>query len=169
MKKQIISGDISSIESDALITAVNSSGMWFGGIDGVIRRAAGNFFHQQLASNLSSLSDGKAFFAPGEKLKHQGKFKNVIFVIDDLQMKLHQIVLEGLKEAEKRQTGHVTIPTIRMGVMLGVVEKTEDEALEQIAMAIRVFEKSNPTFVKQISFVVYQNQALEKGLAKKIS
>jgi len=108
-----------------LITAINSSGMWFGGIDGVI------------------------------------------FIIDNLKKKLHEIVLAGLQEAEKNQLSSVTLPTLRMGVMLGVVEKTEEEAIEEMAMAIHLFKGNNPAYVKNITFVVYSNQNILRKLTAK--
>jgi O-acetyl-ADP-ribose deacetylase (regulator of RNase III) len=45
MKKpvlSVISGDIAQVKSDAIITAINSGGAWFGGIDRVINNVAGN-------------------------------------------------------------------------------------------------------------------------------
>lgn len=163
MKTNVISGNLATITADGLITAVNSGGMWFGGIDRVIQSVAGGLFHNQLSQK--ELADSEAHFITGNNT-NKGAFKNVVFVIDDLKLKLHRIVLAGLKEAEKNQLSTVSLPTIRMGVMLGVVEKTQEEALEEMARAIRLFKASNPSFVKTITFVVYQNQELETQLKK---
>ena len=165
MNVSVIIENIATVKSDALITAINSSGMWFGGIDGVIYNIAGNYFHNRLAHAIDKgLGEGEAFLAKGVPTSPTRGFNDVIFVIDNLQKKLHEIVLAGLNEAEKNQLASVTLPTLRMGVMLGVVEKTEEEAIEEMAMAIRLFKSSNPAYVKNITFVVYSNQNILRKL-----
>jgi len=77
----VVQGDISRIESDALITAINSGGMWFGGIDGVIQRSANNMFHSQATSQMP-LEDCQSVVAM-QNSTHNGAFKNVVFVVDD--------------------------------------------------------------------------------------
>ena len=52
IKVNVVDGDIAAVPAQVLITAVNSGGMWFGGIDGVIMRAAGDQFHGQAAEAL---------------------------------------------------------------------------------------------------------------------
>lgn len=159
-------GDISSVSSDVLITAVNSGGMWFDGIDGVIRRAAGNMFHGQLAHQ--PLEDGKACYTPAPT-GHDGSFKDVVFVIDDLRQPLHKIVLAGLSCAEQEKLSFVSLPTLRTGVMAGQYEKTIEEALDQTVEGIRMFEDMQPDYVRSIKIVVFQNPESEEYLAKKLS
>lgn len=170
MKVNIVSGDISALRSEAIITAINYSPLfWCGMVDGVIIRLAGKVFHIQLMNNLEDLSDGQAFLAKGLE-DSELNFSNVIFVIDELNYSLHEIILAGLQEAEKNHLKTVSIPAIRMGVMLGEVEKTEEEVIEQMAMAIKLFLSSNPVFVKEINFVIYNNQEfmekLDSGLRR---
>jgi len=43
-------GDITKIPTNAILTAINSGGLWFGGIDGAIQRIAGNHYHNQVAT-----------------------------------------------------------------------------------------------------------------------
>ena len=158
MKISVTSGDISRTPSDALITAINSGGAWFGGIDGVIMRAAGPMFHDQ-ASRAMPLEDGKAVIAKGGQ--HDGSFRNVVFVVDDLQRPLREIVLAGLLGAESAGFATVTLPTIRMGVMLGVVEKSLDEALSEMAAGVKAFLTKQPKAVQSITFVVYNDPPTE--------
>lgn len=155
MIKTIIAGDISKVESNAIITAINSSGMWFGGIDGVIQRVVGNHFHSQ-ASNKMPIKNEDVIFAKG---KGTSAFENVIFVVDDLQSPLRNIIYNGLIEANKNQCKVVSIPAIRTGVMLGEVEKNMKEAVHEIATGIKNFENefSNSTNIEEVIFVVYQN------------
>ncbi|MBU6501073.1 MAG: macro domain-containing protein [Patescibacteria group bacterium] len=165
-KIEVVSGDIARVESDALITAINSGGMWFGGIDGVIQRAAGELFHQQAAN--AKLVDGEAIVARGGN-RNSGKFKNVIFVVDDLTRPLHQIVLAGLRTAETSGFSSVSLPTIRMGVMLGVVEKTPQQAVSEMVHGVNIFLSENPKSVQNITVVVYNETNLHRLLASAFS
>ncbi len=159
-----ISGDISRVGSDALITAINSEGMWCGGIDSVINRAAGEAFHSQAAEAMP-LTDGQTVVAKGNGHAHNGAFKNVVFVVDDLQQPLHQIVYNGLKAASDAGFAKVSLPTIRMGVMLGAVEKSIDEAVSEMATGVRMFLAANPrTSLNDITFVVYNDQRTQSLL-----
>ncbi len=156
-KVSVVNGDISKVKSDSLITAVNSRKMWYGGIDGVIQRSRGMDFHSILA-NSGELIDGKSVFVAG--LAQSDSFSNVIFVIDDLTLKLHEIVLSGLKTADRNKQEVVTLPAIRMGVMSGIIEKTEDEAIAEMAQGVITFINSCPAYVKEIIFVVYGNDGI---------
>ena len=158
----MVNGDITQINADALITAINSGGMWWGGIDDAIRRVSGNMFHKQ-ASEQMPLHDGQVVFAPATLL-HNGRFDNVIFVIDELQRGIDQLVRAALDEAEARSLATVSIPTLRTGVMAGKYE-THGEALGGLVIAIDEFVRTNPSHVKEINVVVYNNNADKNLLA----
>jgi len=116
MKEPIVTvafGNIAQKKTDALITAINSGGMWFGGIDGVIQGVAGNAFHAQAAKAMP-LKHGQAIVANGKGVAHGGSFSNVIFVVDDLKGPLREIVNNGLEAAANAGFKSVTLPTIRM-------------------------------------------------------
>ncbi len=152
----VISGDISKTKADALITAINSGGMWYGGIDGVINNVAGSLFHQQ-ATDAMPLRDGQTIVAYSSHDHHRGAFTNVIFVIDDLKRPLHQVVYNGLKAAVDAGFKSVSLPTIRMGVMLGMVEKSTNEAVQEMAKAVNMFLSDHGTALERITFVVYND------------
>lgn len=162
----VISGDISRTKADALITAINSGGLWFGGIDGVINRVAGDFFHQQ-AARKKPLKDGQTVVARGNNHAHAGAFTHVVFVVDDLKRPLHEIIYSGLNAASDAGFTSVSLPTVRMGVMLGVVEKSIDEAVAELAEGVRMFLSENPNAtLKSITFVVYNDQKIQSLLQK---
>ncbi len=161
----VVSGDISQTKADALITAINSGGMWFGGIDGVIGRTAGNLFHQQ-AQNAMPLKDGKTVVARSNGSAHNGAFANVVFVVDDLKLPLHEIVYNGPLSASDAHFKSVSLPTIRMGVMLGVMEKTINEAVAEMAKGVRKFLAENSETLDNITFVVYNDHETKALLEK---
>lgn len=165
----VVSGDITRTKADALITAINSGGMWFGGIDGVINRAAGNLFHQQ-AANAMPLRDGQTVVARSSGRAHDGAFANVVFVVDDLKRPLQKIIYNGLKAASDTGFKSVSLPTIRMGVMLGVVEKSVNEAVSEMTKGVRKFLGENPdTTLKSITFVVYNDPKTQSLLQKALA
>jgi O-acetyl-ADP-ribose deacetylase (regulator of RNase III) len=157
MKKVLsaITGDLTQTKCDAIVTDVNSGGMWFGGIDGAIQRVAGDAFHSQVRRMLP-LKHGATVVAKNNGGKHQGAFSNAVFVIDDLQGPLNEIVYNGLKAASDAGFKSVCLPTIRMGVMLGVVEKSRDEAATEMIRGVGRFIDGNPnSSIEHITFVVY--------------
>lgn len=157
MDLNVLEGDIAQVSSDAIITAVNSEGMWAGGIDGVIMRVAGGFFHAQ-AQKALPLKQGDTVVALGATHEHRGAFKNVVFVIDDLRAPLGEVVENGLGAASLAGFASVTLPTIRMGVMLGAVEKSTAEAIDQMVSGVKRFLRENPdTSIQSLSFVVYRD------------
>ena len=159
-----ISGDVTKVHADVLITAVNSAGMWFGGIDGAIQNVAGNYFHKQIP--LGSIQDLDVVVAKGDHFNHNGKFKHVIFVVDDLKSKLRDIIATGLEFADINEFTSVSIPAIRTGVMLGVVEKSLEEVVSEWIIGIKMYaadnmaESKDPN-VQEISLVTYNNPELE--------
>jgi len=158
-------GDITQIPADALMTAINSGGLWFRGIDGAIQRVAGNMYHNQ-ASQASPLRDLQTVVARGTG-KHRGKFRDVVFVIDDLESSLNDVVYAGLEAASNEGYRHILVPTIRMGVMAGAREKTPQEAIMKMAHGVSGFldKYAERTKLENIQFVVYNNPILAKDMS----
>lgn len=165
-KVQVISGDLTQTPADALITAVNPGGLWFGGIDGAIKRVAGELFHNQ-ARRALPLSQGATVVARSNGQAHRGRFRDVVFVIDGLEGPLSKVIFNGLVAASNACFQSVTLPTIRMGVTLGVVEKSKEEAVSGMAGGVVRFFKENPeTSIENVTFVVYNDPGTEVLLNK---
>ncbi len=152
-------------DADALITAINSGGMWFGGVDGAIMRVAGSQYHKQAAT--MKLNDLDTVIARGNRNSHSGHFDNVVFVIDDLKSDLHQVIFRGLDSADEAGFKVVTIPAMRTGVMLGVVEGSLKEVVNEMVKGIKKYvlhsmtsKQRNPR-IEEIKFVIYNNPMLE--------
>lgn len=168
-KISVVSGDIGQQKAHALITAINPGGAWFGGIDGVIQRLAGTHFHKQAAAAMPLFHE-KTVVAKGGGCLHGGKFQNVVFVIDSLEGPLRNIVRNGLRAAAEAGFKIVTLPTIRMGVMLGEVERTPQEAVTEIALGVKAYMEQYPSCpIDEIIFVVYNNPQLEALLTKTLA
>lgn len=155
VRLNVLAADISKVLTDAIIVPINSGGAWFGAMDRIIQSVAGNQFHLQVRAALP-LTDGETVVAR-QTSPHQGGFRNVVFVIDDLQRPLREVILAGLKAAESAGFHKVHLPTMRMGVMLGAVEKSVQEAVDEMAAGVRAFLESYPESVDEITFVVYKD------------
>ena len=162
MKISVIDGDITAVPAQALITAINSSGMWFGGIDGVIMRAAGDQFHAQAADALRIDRSVKAVVAK-QRGWHYGNFVDVVFVIDDLEEPLNVIVRRSLTVAGDAGYHIVSMPLIRFGVMRDV-GGTSESKLRDIVMAIEGAQNDVKNRIEKLSVVVYGDLALSAQL-----
>lgn len=162
----VIEGDITKIPVDALMTAINSGGMWFGGIDGAIQRVAGNQYHAQ-ASQASPLKNLQTIIARGgARPDRKIGFRDVIFVVDDLESPIDKVVYAGLETASLQGYSSLLIPTIRMGVMAGVRE-TPEQAIKGMAKGLKNFSEkySESTKLEDIKVVVYNNADLAKDIS----
>ena len=148
-------GDIAKIPAEAIITAINPGGDWYGGIDGVIYERCGQQFHNQ-AEDAMPLQDKQVIVAK-KKTPHDAKFTDVIFVVDALKVFLNQIIQAALSGANTYGYKHVSLPAIRTGVMLGVVEPNAEQAVIQLLRGIdQHFVDFPDSTVEHITFVIWE-------------
>ena len=156
-------GNIGLVSSDALITTVNSSELWFGAIDRLIQQYAGSSPHAILSSNLLHMHESSAISVHAEG----SAFKNVVFVIDDLNKDLWVPIYNALDVADFHRHKVVTIPTVRYGVMLGIKEKTVEQYLTQFAKGINEWIADNDDHsIEEIKIVVYGDQNMFRNLTE---
>jgi|SRR5579884_2107044 len=157
-------GNIVQEPAEGLMTLINSSGLWFGGVDRAIRAVAGKSFHQIAAQQMPrQVQQGAVIFADGSSIQHRGAFHHVIFVIDDLQLPLQELVKAGLREVYARNLGSVSLPMMRTGVMKGMVEKTQEEVVGQMAEAIKQMADAYPDKSLEIRIVIYADAETWQG------
>ncbi len=167
IKVNVIDGDIAVVPAQAIITAINSEGMWYGGIDRVITRAAGSQFHEQAAEALRADPAVKAVVCK-QLGWHHGRFAEVVFVIDDLDEPLYEVVRRGLVEASQAGYERVSMPAIRFGVMRSL-GGTEAEKIDGIARAIKDQQADPANRLKEVSVVVYADRVLSAQLRRRIT
>jgi O-acetyl-ADP-ribose deacetylase (regulator of RNase III) len=147
----VLLGDITQVDSDALITGLNSEGAWGGGVDRAIYGVAGSQFHDQ-AQDILGADDGTVVIVPTQ-VAHPGAFRHVVFVADDLRLPLYDIVSKALKAADDAGFTSVTLPTMRMGVLMDFGGPPEQK-IEEMARAVKDFGLSAQS-ITSISFVIY--------------
>lgn len=152
----ILPGDITVVPADALITLITSGGDWRGRVDGAIMRKAGQQFHQIVAQRMPTpVRQGDIIFADGSHIQHHGAFRHVIFVIDDLQLPLKDLVKAGLEGAFAHALQSVSLPMMRTGVMAGIVEKTPEDVAFQMSEAIKEVAAAHPSQPMEVKIVIY--------------
>ncbi len=167
MNIQILNGDATQLEADALVTLINSQKMWFGGMDGAIQRAGGAQFHAQASVALDHGSrDGDAIYAPGTP--ERGKFKAVIFVVDDLRRPVSDLMAMALTCALDHGCKTVATPALRCGVAAGLVEKTAEATVAGLFKGLEIFNIAHPDADLTVTFVVYQDPATIKLLSEQL-
>ena len=165
LKINVTSGDITrTVEIvDAIATLVNSGGIWFSGVDRAIQRRCGNYYHAHLADQMNFVSDGKVFIVNGKSSRNYN-FKDVIFVIDDLTLPLKTLVFNTLEAAQKAGYKRIAMPSMRTGIMLGIVEETTLDTILAIKQGFFTFKEKYPNSALIVDVIVYDNTDLERLL-----
>jgi len=153
---RVLQGSIEHITADALITAINPYGQWYGGIDGVIQRCAGDQFHDQARAAMP-LEDGQTVVAR-KQTEHFGCWQDVVFVVDALNIPLDQLIERALRAADQAGYNHVVMPAIRTGLAEGCVEATAEEAAILLRQGIRRYLDREGT--QQVTVAVYNDPRL---------
>ncbi|MBP6886041.1 MAG: hypothetical protein KBC02_02255 [Candidatus Pacebacteria bacterium] len=160
MSVNVVSGDITRVEADGLITTINSSGQWHSEIDHAIQKLVRRHMHGQAFAK-SPLTDGQTVVAYGYGHSGNRAFKHVVFAIDDNVRPLVDVVVGGLMTANNVGLASVTLPLIHMGARAGgIVEKSGLEIVAAMDAAIKKFQASNPKFVREITLVVNNDESL---------
>ncbi|MFA6097033.1 MAG: macro domain-containing protein [Candidatus Paceibacterota bacterium] len=165
---QIVSGDITQIDADCIITPINSQKNWHGGIDRAIYAIAGEMYHDQIRkTHLENLFSAAVL---GNRKTHRGKFDHVVFVVDDLRSRAREVINRGLETADEAGFETILIPAIRTGVFLGIIERTPDEIANEYILGILKFLRSNRNSgIKSIKLVIFRNEQFKTILEDKIT
>jgi O-acetyl-ADP-ribose deacetylase (regulator of RNase III) len=166
----VVQGDITRVPADAIMTAINSYGNWFGGIDYAIQKIAGDMYHAQATAEMP-LKDGQVVIAKGNKSKHRGNFNDVVFVVDSLKQSLDKIIYKGLNASNKQGYQSIALPAIRTGVAAGFVEKTSEEAINKMGEGIARFMTNNSKSIKleNIQFVIHNDKEMQRLMEDRLA
>ncbi len=140
------------VKADVLITTVSPGGLWYGGMDDAIKRVS-KTYHFQLGVQ-TPLRDGQMVYLQAPETGYDGKFGSVLFVVDGLRQPLSRLIVKALGEVDRIGMNSVVLPTFRTGALLGVVEKTIDGVLGQLAGAVNTFVASRTAAVRNITIAV---------------
>jgi len=157
----IIQGDITKQDTDAIVNAANSSLMGGGGVDGAIHRAGGPAILEeckQIVARQGRLPTGKAVMTTGGNLKARYVVHTVGPIWHggdrgepDLLASAYQ---ESLKLAMENQLSSISFPSISTGAYGYPVDKASRVAIGVVIASLR----HSLTSVKEVVFVLFDSQ-----------
>lgn len=137
------------------------------GINGAVMQVAGNLYHDVIRrqARQGDLPDGFTLLVSGSSANHRGTFDNILFVVDDLKLPLHQIIGSVLEAAAQEGITSLSIPIMRTGFNAGYgPEKTKRAVAMEYRKALHSFQQQHPNYVIDITFVVFHDQAMINAL-----
>jgi O-acetyl-ADP-ribose deacetylase (regulator of RNase III) len=153
---ELIKGDITTIEADAIVNAANSSLLGGGGVDGAIHRAAGPELLEECRS-IHGCPTGEARITKGYRLHA----RHIIHTVGPVwsggksneAILLKSCYLKSLDLALEHQLKTIAFPNISTGVY----GYPKSEAAHIAIETVRKWSNDHPLFEK-IIFVVYDHE-----------
>ncbi len=128
---ELVKGDITEIETDAIVNAANSSLVMGGGVAGAIRKKGGPAIQEE-CNKIGSTEVGGAVITTGGNLKA----KYVIHAVGprmgegDEDKKLKNATLNSLKLAEKEKISSIAFPAVSAGIFRFPIERCAEIMLQ---------------------------------------
>lgn len=157
---ELIQGDITKVQADALVTAANSGLRGGGGVDGAIHRAAGPGLLEACRS-IGGCPTGSAVATPAFNLGQNG-VKNIIHAVGPIWHGgsqneaglLEGAYIKSLQVAEEQGCASVAFPSISTGVFGFPTERAAPIALNACKQQL---EKEGNQITK-IIFALFDHQ-----------
>jgi len=169
MKIQLIKGDITKVETEAIVNAANTSLLGGGGVDGAIHRAGGKEILEEcvkIRSKQGGCKAGEAVITTAGNLPS----KFVIHTVgpvwngdkEEKKMLLENCYKNCLKIAEDKQLKTIAFPNISTGIY----HFPKDKAAEIAVKTVKSFQFN---FIEEVVFVCFddENYDLYKKLTSK--
>ncbi|RME20019.1 MAG: O-acetyl-ADP-ribose deacetylase [Deltaproteobacteria bacterium] len=161
-KIELLKGDITKLQVDAIVTAANSGLRGGGGVDGAVHRAAGPRL-LQACRQIGGCPTGSAVITPAFDLEKKG-VKHVIHAVGPVWRgggKDERNLLSGayrasLELADSNGCTSIAFPSISTGVYGYPVDQAAPVALE----TCKRFLEGNPDTLRRIVFSLFDDQTL---------
>jgi len=160
---KLVLGDITTEETDAIVNAANSNLQHGGGVAQAIARKGGSDIQKESNDYIRKyhiVETGNVAVTSGGKLK----CKYIIHAVGPIwrggnkqeEKLLYDAVLNSLKKAEELKLNSIALPAISAGIYGYPIEK----AVPVYKKASYDFINTNPQFLKEIRFVIYEEDYL---------
>jgi len=161
---KLVSGDITIEETDAVVNAANSQLLHGGGVAGAIARKGGPDIQKEsneYIQKYGKVETGNVAVTTEGKLK----CKYIIHTVGPIWRGgnqeegklLYDAVFNSLKKAENLKLNSIALPAISAGIYGYPIEK----AVPVYKKAVYDFINANPQFLKEIRFVIYDEDHLD--------
>jgi O-acetyl-ADP-ribose deacetylase (regulator of RNase III) len=155
---ELIVGDISKQDTDAIVNAANMRLIPGGGVDGAIHRGAGPELYQE-CKKIGGCHVGDAKLTKGYRLPAKFVIQTVgprYSGSDKAEEKLASCYIQSLKIARKQGIKSLSFPAISTGVYRYPMKEAARIALSTVIHELEM----NPS-VDLVRFVLYDNEAFE--------
>ncbi|MDJ0270576.1 MAG: macro domain-containing protein [Aigarchaeota archaeon] len=152
---ELVKGDITELEVDAIVNAANSSLKMGGGVAGAILRKGGKSIQEE-CDRIGYCPVGGAVITGGGKLKA----KHVIHAVGprmgegDEDRKLRNATLNSLKLADKHSLKSIAFPAISTGIF----GYPKDKCANIMLTTTIEYIKTQGTGLRKIIFCLYDNE-----------
>ena len=160
---RLVVGDITRVESDAIVNAANSGLVGGGGVDGAIHRAGGPAIMRELdgiRAKIGRCETGSAVVTGAGNLPAQSVFHAVGPVYRDGKHgeaeRLRSCYRTCMELADRHGAGRVTFPSISTGIYGYPMAEAAAIALREVADCL---EKSRT--VREVTFVLFDQRAYD--------
>lgn len=157
---ELIQGDITKAQVDAIVNAANSALVGGGGVDGAIRRAGGDAIEEacaEIRAREGGCPTGKAVITTGGDLHAKYVIHTVGPVWDGGNSGEPELLAscykESLQLAVENSVQRVAFPSISTGIFGYPTEKAADVALT----AVRDFVEQGDTAPASVQFVLFDD------------
>ena len=161
VKIEVIQGDITKQEVDAIVNAANNSLMGGGGVDGAIHRAGGPAILEEcklIVARQGECKTGEAVITTAGELPA----KYVIHTVGPVwrggthneEEKLANCYRNSLRLASEKQLTSIAFPNISTGVY----GYPKDQAAKVAVIATREYLENNPSNIRSVTFVCFDDE-----------
>lgn len=166
MKWEVVKGDITTLEVDAIVNAANKSLLGGGGVDGAIHRAAGPEL-KEACRKLNGAETGEAKLTEGFNLPADSIIHTVGPVYNDGtrgEAELLKACYENsLKLARENKIKSIAFPSISTGAYRYPVEEAAEIAVDTVVQLTKDSDE-----IEKVLFSVFDDQT-EKVYKEKLS
>jgi putative ATPase len=163
IKISLVFGDITIEKVDAIVNAANSHLQHGGGVAGIISRKGGPLIQKesnQYLSKYGPVETGNVAVTSGGNLQCEYIIHSVGPIwhggSSNEEKLLYNAVFNSLKKTEEMQLTSIALPAISAGIYGYPIEK----AVVVYKKATLDFIRSNPKFLKDIRFIIYNENHL---------
>ena len=153
---ELILGDITTIDADAIVNAANTSLLGGGGVDGAIHRAAGPGL-LEVCRLLGGCSTGEAKITKGFKLKAKYVIHTVGPVWHGNNSNETELLASCYRESLKLASEHKCKTTAFPNISTGIYHFPKKEAAEIAIHEVSEYLKSN-LIPDKVIFVCFDNE-----------
>ncbi|GAA0354702.1 O-acetyl-ADP-ribose deacetylase [Alkalibacterium iburiense] len=166
MKWEVVKGDITTLEVDAIVNAANKSLLGGGGVDGAIHRAAGPEL-KEACQKLNGAETGEAKLTEGFNLPADYVIHTVGPVYNDGtrgEAELLKACYENsIKLAREHHIKSIAFPSISTGAYRYPIEEAAEIAVDTVVQLTKDSDE-----IEKVVFSVFDDQT-EKIYKKKLS